>query len=186
MINIESNSMRRSNYAKSPSSVWQKIKYNITVKNFTILSIILIIIGIISSAYFPQFPNLLLIQAGITCFLLAYFLYAVKCWGSSHQISAILMLTIPLFVYFFSTTNIPDTTINTIIEIFTQFFLYAIISATLLFVSDKIKRGINSQILKNKGYNRLYFYPNDRYIFFGIVILSLTVLLGGTPWHLDK
>ena len=174
--------MRQRNYTRSSTSVLQKIKSNITLKNFTTLSIFLIIIGIISSAYFPQFPNLLLIQSGIICFLFAYFLYAVKCWGSGNKISAILMLTIPLIAYFLSTTRITNTTtMNIILEIIIQFCWYAIISAILLFVSEKIKTGFNRYMVKNKSYSRQYFHPNNNYIFFGIVSLSIIIVMGGTP-----
>jgi len=161
--------------------ILQKIKQNITLKNFTLLSIILIIIGILSATFFPQLPNLLIIQAGIGCFLLAYFLYAVNCWGSRSQISALLMLTIPLFAYSLSTIKIPDSTTNPIIDGILQFCLYAIISAILLFVSEKIKTGINRHILKNKSYSRWYFHPDNNYIFFGIVFLSIAMVMGGTP-----
>jgi uncharacterized protein YkwD len=166
---------------------WKKINFNLktikqyfTLRNFTGFSVLLIFISIALAQLFPQFPSFFLIEIGIVCFLLAYFWYAVKCWGSRNQISAILLLTIPLFLYFFSTTKIVDLSNNAIIGIVIQFCIYAIISIILLFVSEKIKTGIYRYILKKKNHSGWYFLPNSNYVFFGIVFLSIIVVMGGS------
>ena len=159
-------------------------KEKVNLKNITLLSIQLILVGFLPS-FFPlnNYSGLFqtVFEAGILCFLLAYFLYAVKCWGAMSQISAVLMLTVPLIIYFFSTTKIPDSITNVLIDVIIKFCWYAIISTILLFVSEKLKTGIDRHILKNSNYSRWYFHPNGNYIFFGIVILSIIIVMGGTP-----
>ncbi len=155
----------------------------ITLKNFTIFSILLILIGFLPFFYpLNKYTELFQIafEIGVLCFLLAYFLYAVKCWGARSQISAVLMLAIPLIFYFLSTTKIPDAT-NIIVDVIIQFCWYAIISAFLLFIIEKLKTGIDQNILKNSIYSRRYFYPDANYIFFGIAILSIIIVMSGTP-----
>ena len=82
---------------------WKLFRNNVTLKNFTIFSILLMLVGIFSSFYpennyQPLFQSAL--EIGIVCFFLAYFLYAVKCWGADHKVGGILMVTIqylPIF-----------------------------------------------------------------------------------------
>lgn len=134
-----------------------------------------------SSQLFPQYPFLIFTLVGIAGFLMAYFLYAEKCWLSRSQISAVLMLTIPLVIYYLSTTKITDSSMDALMGVILQFCWYAIISAILLFVGEIIKKGIDRYILKNKSSSRWYFLPDSNYIFFGIVSLSIIFIIGGTP-----
>jgi len=162
--------------------IFRRIRNIITLRNFTIFSILLMIAGLLPSVYLLNNYTALFhyaFEIGIICFLLAYFLYALKCWGARSQFAAVLMLAIPLIIYFLSTTKILDST-NIVIDVIIQFCWYAIISAILLFVSEKLKTEIYHNILKNTNYSRRYFHPDGNYILFGIVILSIIIVMGGT------
>src|SRR5208282_1267230 len=65
----------------------KKLRESITLKNFTILSILLMMIGFLSTyyrtndyqgvVYHPVF------EIGFLCFLIVYFIYALKCWEAA-------------------------------------------------------------------------------------------------------
>jgi uncharacterized protein YkwD len=162
---------------------WKNIRELLSLKNFTIVSIVFIFIGIISLFNYPNDINLGFFKGffeiGIFCLILAYFLYAVKCWGSDHRISAILMISIPFFAYFLSTTTIPESISNIIFFIIILFLFYAIFSTILLYLSDKVKLGIERKILKKHTRTR-WFFPNNFYILIGILFLTIISMMGGT------
>ena len=124
---------------------WKTFRKMLTLKNFTTISILLMLVGFLPS-YFPlnNYREIFqsAIEIGIVCFVIAYCLYALKCWGATSQICAVLMITLPLLAYFLSTSKIPGSTSNILFYLAIQFCFYAIISAILLYLSDKMKMGI--------------------------------------------
>lgn len=159
---------------------WKKIKEEVTLKNFTIVSALLIAIGLFFVTVYPQSAFQIIFTVGLVCFALAYYIYAVKCWEAHRQISAVFMITIPLLVYFFSTTKIPEAITNIAIYLFIQFCFYAIISVILLFLSNKVKIGIERYILHRKRYDYRYFLPNTTYSIIGIGVFSLLLINYGS------
>ncbi|MGA2122382.1 MAG: transglutaminase domain-containing protein [Methanoregula sp.] len=121
-----------------------------------------------------------MIGLGVVCFFLAYFLYAVKCWGTDHQIGAVFMVTIPLLVYFLATSKIPDSTSNILFYLFIQFCFYGILSVILLYIFNKVKTGIGRYAFRITGrYNR-NFFPRLSYSITGLVIVSLLLISLGS------
>ena len=153
----------------------------VTLRNFTIFSIVLIVIG-----FLPDYYSLdgyigyfqISFKIGVFCILIAYFLYAVKCWEVSSQICAILMVTIPMFVYYIATSKIPNTTTNVLIYLGILFCVNVVISAVLLFVSDKVKKGFDGTF-KGYRYSR-YFEPKMTYALFGLLIVSIIAVNSGS------
>jgi uncharacterized protein YkwD len=169
---------------------WKKFKELLTLKNITILSILFMFVGFLFS-YYPieNYQGLFqsILGLGVLCFLLAYFLYAVKCWGATSQICAVLMLTIPLLAYFLSTSKIPDLMTNILFYLAIQFCFYAIISTILLYVSHKVKMGIEKIVLKRDRQSYWYFTPELSYSVIGVLFVSLLVVnYGGTVLFFDN
>ncbi|WAC04116.1 MAG: CAP domain-containing protein [Methanoregula sp.] len=159
-----------------------RIQNLLNLKNLTILSIILISIGLFSQQYLTtQYAEIFkdVIVVGVLGLIIAYFIYALKCWGANSQISAVLMITIPLLAYFFSTTKIPVST-NIAVYILIQFCYYAIISVIFLFVCNKIKVGFDRYISKSKSHTHWYFLPNTTYSLLGIVLISFLLVNYGS------
>jgi len=168
---------------KTRNKNYVNIRNLLNLKNLTILSIILIAVGIFSQQYLiSQFAEIFkeIIIIGVLGLIISYFIYAVKCWDANSQISAVLMITIPLLAYFFSTTKIPEST-NIVLYIPIQFCFYAIISVILLYVCNKIKLGIYRYIFKNQRRSHWYFHPNPSYIIIAIVSFSIIAIVSGTP-----
>ena len=176
---------------KLPSNLsWKKFGKQLTLKNFTIISILFMLVGFLFS-YYPieNYQGLFqsILGLGVLCFLLAYFFYAVKCWGATNQICAVLMLTLPLLAYFLSTSKIPDSTTNTLFYLAIQFCFYAIISVILLYISDKVKMGIEQIVYKRDRKSRWYFTPELSYSVIGVLFVSLlAVNYGSTVLFFDN
>jgi len=157
----------------------KKIRESLTLKNFTILSILLMLIGFLSN-YFPVSNYQSIFQSafeiGILCFFLAYFVYALKCWGTTSKICAVLMVTIPLVIYFLATTIIPNSTTNIYIYLFIQFCFYAILSTILLYISDKVKSGIERYVFKRSRRSYHYSLPSWSYAVIGVIVVLLLIV----------
>ena len=158
---------------------WKMIREQLTLKNFTIVSIVFMLIGLIPLIY-PQ-NNIVssfkgIFEIGIICFILAYFLYAVKCWGATRQICAVLMVTIPCLAYVLATSTISGSTTDIFFYLVIQFCFYAIISIILLYLSDKVETGIESYVLKKSRRSHHYFLPKLSYFIIGLLIVSLTLI----------
>lgn len=163
---------------------------NINLSNFTIFSILLVLAGFLPN-FFPLSNYTGLFQTafvtGVICFLLAYFLYALKCWGSDNQIRAIFMVSIPLLAYFLATSKIPDSTTNILFYLVIQFCFYAIISAILLYICDKVKKGIEGVMSKRSRRSYGYFTPELSYSVIGVFIVSfILVNYGGLAIFTDN
>lgn len=162
---------------------WKKIKDHLTLKDFTIVSIVFILIGSIPLIYLQNnYSDLFkgFFEIGVLCFILAYFLYAVRCWGSDHQLGALLMVTVPIFAYFMTTSKIPDSTTNILFYIFIQFCIYAIISAILLYVGNKVRAGIDKYVFRKSWRFHRYFYPNLSYSVIGVIFISFLLINFGS------
>ena len=176
---------------KLPSNLsWKKFRELLTMKNFTIVSIVLILIGLIPLIY-PQNNYQEIFQSafeiGVLCFFLAYFFYALKCWGAASQICAVLMITIPLFAYFLSTSKIPNSTTNILFYLAIQFCFYAILSAIVLYLSGKVKMGIEWYIFKRTRRSHWNFTPELFYSVIGVLVVSfLVVNYGGVALFSDN
>jgi uncharacterized protein YkwD len=162
-----------------PRLSWNTFRENITLKNFTIFSILLMVVGFLPTYYsLTDFQEVFqyIFDFGVMCFVIAYFLYALKCWGASSQIGAILMITIPLFTYFLSTSIIPDSTTNFLLYLAILFCFYAIISTLLLYIINKVKTGIERHILKRSSRSYRYFTPNISYSIIGVIVVSILMV----------
>jgi len=140
-------------------------------------------IGLLSSIYFVNIDHatfLLVLGIGILCFLLAYFLYAVKSWGGDHPFGAILMVTIPLLSYFLATSKIPDSTSNILFYLFIQFCFYGIISTIILYVCNMLRTGITKIVTRRSGRHDRYFFPNLTYSVIGVVVVSFLLVSFGS------
>ena len=138
----------------------KKIQESLTLKNFAILSIFLMLIGFLSN-YFHVSNYQSIFQSafeiGILCFFIVYLIYALKCWGATSKIWAALMVSIPLLAYSLATSNIQNSTTNVFLYLAILFCIFVIISAILLYVCDKMKQGIDKFILnKNRGTYRYF------------------------------
>jgi uncharacterized protein YkwD len=125
------------------------------------------------SGFFQNF-----FKIGVFCLLLAYFLYAVKCWGMRSQICAIFMVSIPMFAYYLATSKIPNTTTNILIYLGILLCLNVAISAILLFVSDNVKKRVEGNF-KTFHYSR-YFEPQMTYALSGLLIVSIVAVNAGS------
>jgi uncharacterized protein YkwD len=173
-----------------PNYQWKKIKEQLTLKNFTIVSIVFILIGSIPLIYSQNnYSDLFkgFFEIGVFCFILAYFLYAVRSWGSDHQIGALLLVTVPILAYFMATSKIPNSTTNILFYIFIQFCFYAILSAILLYVSNQVRTGIEKYVFRKSTRSHRYFYPHLSYSVIGIIFVSfLLVSFGSTGIFSDN
>ncbi len=162
---------------------WRKIRELLTLKNFTIVSIVFILIGLIplidpQNIFFGVFEKFF--EIGVFCFIIAYFLYAVKCWSENDHGYAFFMVTIPLLVYFFATSKIPELTTNILFYLFIQFCFYGILAVILLYISDKVKMGIVMHLFRRTRRSHHYFIPKLSYVFAGVVVVSLLALNYGS------
>lgn len=169
---------------------WKKFRELLTLKNFTIISILFMLIGILPS-YYPLTNYQVLFQSafeiGVLCFVLAYFFYAVKCWGATSQICAVLMITIPLLAYFLSTSKISDSTTNIFLYLAILFCFYAIISTILLYFINKVKTGIEWYVFKRSQRSYWNFIPKLSYTIIGVLVVSsLMVNYGGVAMFSDN
>jgi len=164
-------------------SLLKRIKKIATLKNFTIISLIFLIVGFLSY-YYPvwSLDGLLrpLFSIGVWGFVIAYSLYAFKAWSSSHKTCATLMVTVPVLVYSFATAKITESSsLNLEIYILVLFCLIAIISAILLFLSEKIKFGIEHYAFRRRDRSYHYFSPNGVYVGLGVLIISALIITCG-------
>jgi uncharacterized protein YkwD len=83
------------------------------------------------------------------------------------------MLAIPALAYSLATMKITESVTNIWLYIFIQFGLYAIISAIVLFVSEKIVSGIENLFFRRSRYPFRYFQPQVIYVVIGLVIVSV-------------
>lgn len=160
-------------------NTWKKIKTQINLENFTIISLILIGIGFLPYlSILENYRSILLdfFIIGFLCFLLSYYIYAIKCWGADHQACAVLMLMIPLFAYFFATSKIQDSSSNILISLFILLCVYAFISVILLIFGDKVKIEIESLFFKRSQHPHWYFLPKLSYTVVGVVVVSFLVI----------
>ncbi len=156
---------------------WPEIKKYITLRNFTLLSLVLVFLGILPLMY-PIYQNSRLLEfifnIGCLSFALSYLIYTYQNWAKNYKILAVLMLAIPLFVYYFFTIKIQEST-NILLGLLVIFGVYALLSIILLFISQKVKRGVQKIRSPNKS-NSEYFYPKISYSILGIVIISFLVI----------
>jgi uncharacterized protein YkwD len=163
---------------KKPSlkPLLKNIRERLTLKNFTILSILLIMIGFLPN-YLPMSDYQTIFQysfeIGVLFFILAYVLYAVKCWGVRHKICAVLMISIPLLVYSVATSKIPDSTPNLFLYLVLWLCIFAFVSACLLYILDKGRRGFERHVLKRAGGSYRHFYPKLSHSLVGLLVVSL-------------
>jgi hypothetical protein len=164
-------------------TAWYRVKDVGTLKNFAIISLALMLISFLPTVYpLENYRGVfqLMFIIGLWGFLLAYFLYAVKSWGGTSKICALFMITIPLLAYFFATTKIPNSATNFWLYLLIQLCFYSIISVILLFVSDKIKTGMESILFKNSRRSHRYFEPHVTYAFIGLIIVSFVAVNFGS------
>ncbi|MGA2914303.1 MAG: CAP domain-containing protein [Methanoregula sp.] len=152
---------------------------NVNLKNFTIISILFMLTGFLSPYYPPNnYQDMFqsVFEIGVLCFILAYFLYALKCWGARSKICAVLMVSVPTFAYSLATSKIPESTTNILLYLAIVFCLYAIISVIVLYLCDKGKKGIDQYIFKRTWRSRGYFYPKLSYSIIGVLVVSFLAL----------
>lgn len=170
--------LRRRKWRRSPSASVPDI---ITLKNFTIFSLVLMLVSFLPN-YYPLAEYAGFFRAafglGLFCFIAAYFLYAVKSWGADSRLGAVFMIAVPIFVYTFATSKIPDSTSNIFVYLGIQFCLFALFSAVVLFVSDVVKKALDGMISGNRHYR--YFRPEMTYAIVGIIIVSFVAVNGGS------
>ena len=150
----------------------------LTLKNVTIISVLLIIIGF-SQHFHSFYPydevfRYILIAGGIG-FSLAYYLYAVNHWGVQNKFLAIVMLTVPLLALFFSNIKISDMA-NILVYIAFPVVSAIIISSVLLIIGDKIKWAVRPYVVKVKGKNYRFHFPESSYALLGILFISFLVI----------
>lgn len=130
--------------------------------------------------YFPltnyQSIFQIIFEIGTVCFIVAYFLYAVKCWGWTSRFFAVFMVTIPFLSYSLATSKIPELNTNIFLYLFIQFCLYAILSAILLYVCDKVKKVIERYLFKRARGHYRSFTPRLSYSFVGLLVVSLLAI----------
>ena len=178
------------NNTKSPINYWKFFKEYSNLKNFTILSILLLLVGILPSIFsLNNYQEIFqfAFEIGAVCFVLAYFLYAMKCWGATSKICAVLMITMPLLIYSLSTTKISDSTINILFYVVIQFCIYAIISIILLYLTEQVKLIIEGYVFKKTRRLHWYFTPKLSYSAIGVLVVSfLAVNYGGVALFSDN
>lgn len=159
----------------------KKIRDRLTLKNFTILSILLMLIGFFSACYlmndYQKGVYQPVFEIGVFFFFLAYFIYTLKCWGTGSKIWAVFMLAIPLLAYSLATSKLPNyTTLSFFVYLVILLVIFAIISAIPLYICDKLKRGIERHVLKRTRGTYQYFSPNSSYSFIGVIVVSLLLV----------
>jgi uncharacterized protein YkwD len=160
------------------ASVWDLI----TLRNFTIFSFLLMLVGLLPSIYpLNNYSGMLqtAFEIGIFCFLLAYFIYALKCWDSDNTLCAVLMVSIPLLAYFLATSEIPESTTNILFYLAIQFCFYAIVSAIVLYVCNIVKMGIEGIFSGRTRKSFRYSSPELSYAVAGVVIVSFLMVNAG-------
>jgi uncharacterized protein YkwD len=171
-------SRRRNRKIKSIPSV----RNLISLRNFTIFSLLLILAGFLPAfSPFSSYPGILqtAYDIGIFCFLLAYFLYALKCWGSENKLWAVFMVSIPLLVYFLATSKIPDSTENILLDLTIRFCLYAIISAIILYACNIVKTGVEGIFSGRNHKSFRYSSPEISYAVAGVILVSFFMVNAG-------
>jgi len=161
----------------SSDSFREKLKKQLTLKNFTIISIVLILVGLmqhISSLNNYQVLFQPIFEIGILLFIIAYFLYAVKCWGAAQQICAVLMVALPLLTYFLAISKIPDSTTNVLFYLAIQLGFSVIIAAILLYLSYKVKTGLEKYVIKKS--RNYYWYSKVSYPVIGVIFVSFLMM----------
>jgi len=157
----------------------EKIRESLTLKNFTILSVLLMLIGFLPK-YLPMRDYQTIFQysfeIGVLFFILAYILYAVKCWGTRHKICAVLMISTPLLFYSAASSKIPDSLMTILFYFSFLLGIFVIVSAILLYTCDKMKQGIERYAIKRPRKSYRYFYPKLSYSFIGLLVVSIMVL----------
>lgn len=164
-------------------NAWNRVKDVGTLKNFTIVSLALMLISFLPTVYpLENYRGIfqLMFIIGSWGFLFAYFLYAVKCWGATSKICALFMITIPLLAYFFATTKILNSVTNFLLYLLIQLCFYAFISVILLYISDKIKTGMEGFLFKNSRRSHRYFESHVTYAFIGVIIVSFIAVNSGS------
>lgn len=127
-----------------------------------------------AAVYQPAF------EIGVLCFLVAYFIYALNCWGSASKLCAVFMIAIPLLAYSLATSKISNyTTLSFFVYLGILLVIFAIISAIPLYICDKVKHGIERYVLKRTRGTYRYFYPNSFYSFIGVIVVSLLLVSYG-------
>lgn len=153
----------------------------VSLKNLTILSIILVAAGGLLTLYAPanygDFSKIL-VTFGIAGLLIAYCLYAVIVWGNDDKLLAVLMLAIPLSVYYFSTSTISGQG-NIILTILLTIAVFSVISAILLFISDKIRGGLSHGRIR-------YSSTESSYVVLGIIVVSFIMASMGSTTILSE
>jgi hypothetical protein len=175
---------------KPPNNYGKLFKEYFNLKNFTIISILLLLVGILPSLFsLHNYQKIFqfAFEIGAICFVLAYFLYAMKCWGATSKICAVLMITMPLVIYSLSTTKISDSTINILFYVVIQFCIYAIVSIILLYLTEQVKLIIEGYVFKRTRRLHWYFTPKLSYSVVGVLIVSfLAVNYGGVALFSDN
>jgi|GEM_PF-335288 uncharacterized protein YkwD len=153
----------------------------ITLKNFTIFSLVLMLVSFLPD-YYPlaEYAGFFRTAFGIGlfCFIVAYFLYAVKIWGADSRLGAVFMVAVPIFAYTLATSKIPGSTSNIFVYLGIQFCLFALFSAIVLFASDVVKKGLDGMISGNR--HSRYFRPETTYAFVGLVAVSIVAVNAGS------
>jgi uncharacterized protein YkwD len=161
------------------ASVWDLI----TLRNFTIFSLLLMLVGI-SPSFYPlnNYSGMLqtAFEIGIFCFLLAYFIYGLKCWDSDNTLWAVLMVSIPLLAYFLATSKIPDSTTNILFYLAIQFCFYAVVSAIVLYVCNIVKMGVEGIFTGRTLKSYRSSSPEFSYAVTGVVIVSFLMVNAGS------
>lgn len=163
-------------------------KNAITLRNLTIFSLLLIIVSGIISWYYPsQYSDLLntAFIVGILGVIIAYFLYSVLFWIYDSKFIAILMIAIPFCIHFFATNVIPGT-MNTIMFILIIFTVYAILSAIVLAISEKIQGIILTSLLKSKRRHYPEYPLNFSFTIIGIIVISIIMMSLGSSAVLSE
>jgi predicted nucleic acid binding AN1-type Zn finger protein len=175
--------VKHHNNKKILRNTLRSFKEKITLRHFTIISLVLILIGYLSYVYpLGKFNDLFrcILIIGSCCFIFAYFLYVVKYWCVNYKLSAVFMISIPLIVLYLSTVSM-SVSDNVIVYILINFCIYAIISAILLLICNKILKLVDSHIQKNKYRYYQHFTPKFSYAFLGIVVVSVVLISFGNP-----
>jgi hypothetical protein len=131
----------------------------------------------LSPYYFPltdyQSAFQITFKIGVLFFLLAYVLYAVKCWGARSKFRAVLMISIPLLAYSLATSKIPDFTTSILLNLVFLLCIFAIISAILLYICDLVMLDLEGYLFKNSVGPYWYFNPKWSYSFLGLLVVSI-------------
>jgi hypothetical protein len=178
---INENTVKSRTSTKPGRSYWNKFKENITLKNFTILSVILIIISFIP-IFVPSFQNKEIFQLffgiGFVCLIISYFFYAVDHWRAQNIFLALIMVMVPLLASYFSSFKIQNP--SNIFYFIILFGIYVIISAILLFIGEKIFWGIQKYLLKTKNRNHWFSLPKTSYAILGMICVSFIIINSGS------